>query len=172
MRGILIGSALVLAALPAWAQTQQQIDLCYSPTATDDQTIDGCTAMIQSGRYSGAELSHAFNNRAEGYIGKHEWDQVIQDDNQAIQVDPTNAQAYNNRGIAYKNKGLVDQAISEYTQAIALKPDYADAYYNRGLAYETKGQRDQAISDYRASLGFNPGDGDTLNAMKRLGVTP
>jgi tetratricopeptide (TPR) repeat protein len=172
MRRILIGLAFVLVALPAWAQTQEQIDWCSSPTATDDQTIAGCTAMIQSGRYSGSDLSNAYNDRADGHIGKSEWDMVVQDATQAIQIDPTNAEAFNNRGVAYRHKNLYDQAIADYTRAIALKPDYAHAYNNRGYAYEMKNQRDRAISDYRTALKLDPNYDHPREGLTRLGVAP
>ena len=148
MRGIFIGLGLGLglglgfglglapvAAGTASAQTKEQIDLCYSSTATAEQTIDGCTAMIKSGRYSGTELSHAFNNRSTGYSDKGQLDSAIADQTQAIKIDPTNAQAYNNRCQDQSKTGLYDQAIPDCTRALALKPDYANAYANRGYAY-------------------------------------
>ncbi len=173
MRRTLIGLALALpVALPAWAQTKQQIDWCSSTTATDDQTIAGCTAMIQSGRYTGSDLSHAFNNRGTGYSGKHEWDLAIQDATKAIQYDSTNAQAYNNRCYDYQIKDLYDQAIADCTRAIALKRDYARAYGNRGIAYEKKGLRDKAKSDFRAAAKIDPNDSTAKQGLKRLGATP
>ncbi len=171
MRRILIGLVLALVALPAWSQTQQQHDWCYSPTATDDQTIEGCTALVQSGRYTGTNLSTVLNSRSVGYQGKGQWDLAIQDETQAIQLDPTNAQAFNNRCADKYHKRLYDDAIPDCNQTIALKPDYAHAYYNRGLVYEDKGQRDQAITDYRAALKLNPNDKDSQAGLKRLGVT-
>ncbi len=173
MQRILIGLALALAAaLPAWAQTQQQIDWCYAPTATDDQTIAGCTAMIQSGRYTGTGLSHAYNNRSTGYSGKHQWDLALADQNRAIQADAKNAEAYNNRCDSYNHKSLYDQAIADCTRAIALKRNYAHAYEKRGFAYEKKGFRDKAKSDFRAALKINPKDSVASEGLKRLGAKP
>jgi hypothetical protein len=54
VRIIVVGLLLEPVALPALAQSQEQYDRCCCPTATDDQTIDACTALIISGRYSGA----------------------------------------------------------------------------------------------------------------------
>jgi hypothetical protein len=55
-------AAAILVALatgPAFGQTQQQRDWCYKDSATDDQTIAGCTALIQSGVTKGTDLASA-----------------------------------------------------------------------------------------------------------------
>ncbi len=172
MRGILIGLALALVAPAAWAQTQQQRDWCYSPTATDDQTVDGCTALIQSGRQTTTNQAAAYHNRGYAYENKGLYDQAIADDTQSLALNPNSAYAYNDRGLAYDGKHLYDRAIADYTRSIALKPDYAAAYNNRGSAYEKKGLRDPAVADYRASLRLNPNQNMPREGLTRLGATP
>ncbi len=172
MRGILIGLALALVFGPAWAQTQQQRDWCYSDTATDDQTIDGCTALIQSPQESPATKAEAYDNRGYAYKHKGLYDQAIADETQSLALNPNSAIAYNTRGLAYSHKGLYDLAIADYNRSIALKPDYAHAYYSRATAFEMKGLRDPAIADYRASLKINPSLQDVKDGLTRLGVTP
>jgi lipoprotein NlpI len=143
---------------PVAAQTQQ-IDWCvnknnaYSP----DLSIDGCTAVIQSGRPSGQGLAWAYYNRGNAYQAKGEYDRAIADYAQAIQLDPKDALAYyNNRGLAYRAKGEYDRAIADYTQAIQLEPKYALAYNSRGYAYHAKGEYDRAIADYNQAIQLDP----------------
>ena len=63
--------ASVTCAPPAQAQTKQQIDACeLKNSPTNEQQIDGCTAMIQSNWYSGQSLAAAFYNRANAYSRK------------------------------------------------------------------------------------------------------
>ena len=171
MRGLLIGLALALA-VPAWAQTPQQHDWCYSPTATGDQVIEGCTALIQSGRETTANQAAAYYNRGQAYRRKGLYDQAIADYSQAIGLKPDDPDAHIGRGVRYLNKGLYDQAIADFTRAIALKADYVIAYDNRGIAYEKKGLRDQAIVDYRAALKLDPNWQKAKDGLTRLGVTP
>jgi tetratricopeptide (TPR) repeat protein len=172
MRGIVIGLALALVAPAASAQTQQQHDWCYSDTATDDETIDGCTALIQSPQESPATKAEAYDNRGYAYKHKGLYDQAIADETQSLALNANSAIAYNTRGLAYSHKGLYDQAIADYNRSIALKPDYAHAYYSRATAFEMKGLRDPAIADYRASSRLDPNDPDAPAALKRLGATP
>jgi tetratricopeptide (TPR) repeat protein len=179
MRAILIGLALALVAPAALAQTQQQRDWCFSPTATDDQTIEGCTALVQSPQQSPTVKAAAYDARGFAYINKGLYDRAIADETDALALNPNSSSAYNNRGIAYDNKGLYDQAIADDTRAIALKSDAAsayngnaDSYINRGIAYERRGLRDQAIADYRAALKINPNLQKAKDGLTRLGVAP
>src|SRR6185437_1647794 len=155
-----------LIATPSWSQTAQQRTWCFSSAATDDETIDGCTALIQSGRET-TNLPTEFYNRGIGYDGKGLYDQAIADDTQAIALKPDYAEAYDNRGFAYDDKGLYDQAIADYTQAIALKPDFADAYTNRGSAYGKNGLYDQAVADYTKAIALKP---DGADAYRNRGL--
>ena len=172
MRGLLIGLVLALVAPAAWAQTPQQRDWCYSATASDDQTVDGCTALIQTGRETPANMADIYYNRAYAYDNKALYDQALADYNQAIALKPDFTFAYHNRGVSYRHKGLYDLAIADFTRAIALKPDYALAYKNRGLANENKGFHDPAVADFRAALKLDPNMQSAQDGLTRLGATP
>src|SRR5262245_54878914 len=93
-----------------------------------DVQIDGCTAVLQSGRGSFAE---AYHNRGVAYRAKGNTDHAIADYNEAIRLDPALAEAYSSRGMAYRAKGDTDHAIADYSEAIRLDPSFAEAYNNR-----------------------------------------
>ena len=75
-------------------------------------------------------------------------ERAIEDWDEAIRLDPQDADAYNNRGIAYHDLGEYQRAIEDYDEAIRLNPQAAYAYYNRGLAYERLGRQEQADRDF------------------------
>ena len=181
MRGLLIGLALALVAPAALAQTPQQRDWCYGPTATDDQTIDGCTAVIQSGRETSANQALAYDDRGFAYENKGLNDQAIADENQSLALDPANANGYMNRGNAFLAKGNFDAAIADYTRSVALKPNTQSAYNNSGgalayadraIAYEREGLRDKAIADFRTALSLDPNSPKAKAGLTRLGAAP
>ena len=126
MHRILIGLALMLAALPAWAQTPQQRDWCFNTDATDDQTVEGCNAVIQSGNFTGNNLAAAYFNRGLSYRHKNLLDSAISDYTQALAITPNDSDVYNNRGFAYEKKGQRDQAIADYRMAVKLRTDPND----------------------------------------------
>jgi tetratricopeptide (TPR) repeat protein len=161
--GALVASSLFLDG-PVSAQTQQQIDWCINKgnIFSHDLRINGCTASIQSGRWSGRELAWAFINRCWAYNDNGQPDRAIVDCDQAIQLNSQSAFAFNNRGISYGDKGQYDRAIQDYDQAIRLNPQYADAFNNRGFAYFNQRQYDRAIQDYDQAIRID------TNYMKAL----
>jgi tetratricopeptide (TPR) repeat protein len=98
---------------------------CYAREADGvslDQQISGCSAEILSGTLPNSDLAIAYSNRGSAYSDKGQLDRAIQDYDQAIMLDPSNAIAHYNRGIAYSAKGQLDPAIRDYDQAIKLDP--------------------------------------------------
>src|ERR1700740_1708386 len=130
-----------------------------------DSVIDGCTAVIQSGQEPREKLATAFDNRAVAYRRKGQYDRALQDYEQAIRLNPNNANAYNNRGIIYRIKGEYGRAIADYDEAIWLKNgDFPVAYYNRALAYADKGEYELSLRDFDAVVRFNAGNALALYA--------
>lgn len=80
--------------------------------------------------------------------------------NNALKLEPNNAETYYNRAVAYDNLGQYKPAIKDYNQAIHLKPDYAEAFYNRGTINNTIGQYQRAIEDFNEAIRFNPKDAE------------
>jgi len=98
----------------------------------------------------GVALAAAYNNRgwvykkrAFVYAVAGELDRAIADFDEAIRLDPKDADTYRNRGLAYNSKGSYDLAIVDFNEAIRLDPKNAVFYTNRGNVYNRKGDYDQ-----------------------------
>ena len=76
--------------------------------------------------------------------------------NQAIRLEPDNANGYANRGNAFNNAYKYDRAIEDYNEALRLKPDFAQAFSDRGAAWYFKGEYQKAIADYDDALRLYP----------------
>jgi hypothetical protein len=50
--------------------------------------INGCTAVIESGKFTGKDLANIFNSRGNAYAMKREFDRAIADYDQAILLAP------------------------------------------------------------------------------------
>jgi tetratricopeptide (TPR) repeat protein len=68
----------------------------------------------------------------------------IQDYNQAIKLNPENADAFINRGNTYTKLKQFEKAIQDYNQAIKLNPKHPDAFINRGNTYTDLKQFEKA----------------------------
>jgi tetratricopeptide (TPR) repeat protein len=98
--------------------------------------------------------------------------------NNAIKLEPNNAETYTKRGAAYISLGQYLQAIEDLNKAIGLKQDYAFAYNNRGAAYINLGQYKKAIEDLSKAISLkqdyesaynNRGGAYLLEGNKELG---
>jgi tetratricopeptide (TPR) repeat protein len=125
--------------------------------------ISGCTAMIDSGQYSGRNLALAYNNRGNTYIELGEYSRAIEDFDQAVRLVPNNAIPYTGRGDAYGELGQRARAIEDYDKAVQLDPGYSLAFSNRGVEYAALGDYARAIEDFDQALRLDPGDASFYN---------
>jgi tetratricopeptide (TPR) repeat protein len=155
-----LATALAVASFqsaPTLAQTPQDWANCLvGDLSTPDLALEGCTAVIKTGEQILRRLATAYNNRGVAYRLKANYAQAIDDFNEAIRLEPKNANAFNNRGVAYRNMGDLDRAVADYDQAILIRPDYFAAFYNRGLALADKQEYAKAIADFTTALRANP----------------
>src|SRR5258708_31972024 len=103
---IVVGALLVVTgSLPAPAQSYELLKKwCYGD-ATDDQTIQGCDAVIKSARETPEGIADAVGNRGLAYKNKRQLDRAMQDYDEAIRRYPGGSNIYNLRGSLYDDKG-------------------------------------------------------------------
>jgi tetratricopeptide (TPR) repeat protein len=101
---------------------------------------------------------------------KREFDLAIADFDEAIRIDPSDANTYISRAASYSNNKNGDKkenskkAINDYMEAIRLGTDMeATVHYNLGVAYSSLGDKKRAIAEYTESIRLNPNDVRTFN---------
>jgi tetratricopeptide (TPR) repeat protein len=148
---------VLFATASAFGASKKDISDCQQ--ADDlDRTIAGCSRVLNDRGESQGYRAIAYNNRGFVWHDKGDLDRAIADYNEAIRLDPKQANAYRNRGNAWREKGDLDRAIADLSEAIRLDPKYANAYVNRGNVWHDKGDIDRAIADYNEATGLNPKD--------------
>jgi tetratricopeptide (TPR) repeat protein len=158
LRTILAVVVIVFAGVSAArAQTYDQLSAwCYGDS-TDDQTIQGCDAVIASGRAQGNDLAAAYGARAYAYNRKGDYARAMVDHDVAIRMNPNDAMLRNNRGWTYNNMRQYQRALQDLDEAIRMNPRLAEAYNNRGVAYNGLRQFDRAIQEYDEAIRLRPG---------------
>ena len=67
---------------------------------------------------------------------------------EAIKLDPKNAEAYFDRGLIYGGLGESEMELADFSTTIALDPGHASAYERRFQCFSDLGQKDQAVKDW------------------------
>ncbi len=160
MRSIIVVASIVLfggTGSPACAQSFEQLKKwCSGVGVSDEQTIQGCDAVIRSGKQSPEDQAKAFYLRGDTYSGMGQIDRAIQDFDQAIKLKPDYAVAFLNRSWAYDLKDQMDRAIDDMGKFIELQPADPDGYAIRGSKYVRIGQYDRALRDFDQAIKLKP----------------
>jgi Flp pilus assembly protein TadD len=82
------------------------------------------------------------------------------DFNEAIRLNPNDAEAYQCRGTLRYQQGDIEGAIADFNEAIRLAPNYAEAYSNRGAVRLLNGDIEGATADYNEAIRLEPNDAD------------
>ena len=80
---------------------------------------------------------------------------------QAIKLDPKNAEAYFIRGYCYlalNTKSTLDNAVASFRQALAIKPDSVPYHRLLALAYGRLDQGQEALGEYVKIIKLAPND--------------
>ena len=76
-----------------------------------------------------------------------EYDQIMQDYDKIVQLNPDFVFAYYNRANLRCSQRDYRSALVDYNEAIARNPEFAEAYYNRGLTRLYLGDTARGIAD-------------------------
>lgn len=120
LRGIGGAVAFVAMMMSAMAQLSPHWQACTGNPGIDwDQQIKSCTALIQSGTESKENVAIAYYNRALAYENKDDYTRAIADYDEALRLDPDDADALLYRGLDKQRLG--DKAGGEADVAAAKR---------------------------------------------------
>lgn len=89
---------------------------------------------------------------AAANIAERNFEEALQNFNQAISNNPQFVMAYNARANLKKDMGDEKGAMADYNKALELDPKYSKALYNRGILKAAKKDYMGAIKDYDQSI--------------------
>ncbi|HEX5105116.1 MAG TPA: protein kinase, partial [Pirellulaceae bacterium] len=101
--------------------------------------------------------------RRSTFFAMGDWDKVVVDSSQLIELNPNEAGNWNWRGVAHSRQGQKETALADYSRAIQLNPLEPIFWKNRGTCYSELGEHDKAITDYSKALELSSEDASTLN---------
>ena len=147
------------------------------------QLIGSATAEVRDGLPTAAPRVGP-SVRHSNHVGGHatwcalhfvrrEYRLAIEDCDEALTENPTDADTYSNRGGAYLMISEPDRAMQDFETAIRLKPDDVLLHYNLAGALMQKGEHAKAVAAYTEAIRLDPGLAPAYNnrgyALELLG---
>ena len=164
----LIALTLLPVAAPASAQDYALMKKwCYEDTAAD-RILQGCDAVLKSGRESKEDLAIAHYNLGSASLDTGRYDAARQEFDQAIKFRPDYAAAFGGRGLAFLKLGQLDAAIADYSAALVLRPGLSQALFGRGVARRKTGDVAGGDADIAAARAIR---GDIDKDFAKYGVS-
>lgn len=149
----------------AWADDQQvcfcKSDDCIWKDVGIEPGIRACSRIIQSGEYTETSVAKIYSRRGWWKSQKKDYDSALQDYDEAVRLDPKNAEAYEERGNVWQYKDDDDRAIADFNASNRVDQAYAPPYLWRGEIYQQKGDIVGARAEYHAALALPGKDTET-----------
>lgn len=103
-------------------------------------------------------MAWAYNNRCLArMVAGHDLAEALSDCDEALKLQPDNAQTRETRGFIFLKLGERDIALREYEAALRTDPDRPLALYGRGLVRVAKGDLKSGEADKAAARALMPG---------------
>ena len=107
-----------------------------------------------------AELKHelpaVYVTLARVHNGRGQSNLALQEIQQALQLEPSNADALLTEATVYGSMGQQDRAENTYKRAAALRPQYWGGFYELGAFYYRNGRNAEAAAEFEHVLQMTP----------------
>ncbi|OPH10107.1 tetratricopeptide repeat protein [Cylindrospermopsis raciborskii] len=100
-----------------------------------------------------------YKNRADHLYQLGEYEEAVENYNQAIALNINYVDAYYQRGKIYFNRGIYEAAVDDFSMVIKTQPNYGDAYYYRGNCWLIMGNKQTASGDFKKAADIYWQDG-------------
>ncbi|MEO1637214.1 MAG: DnaJ domain-containing protein [Cyanobacteria bacterium J06631_9] len=111
------------------------------------------------------QLSEAYLRRAEVFYVQGNDTRVLDNCQQAILLNSTEAKTYYYQGLSRYRLGYVESALAAFTDAITCDPDDARYHYRRGIAHQDLRESKAAAQDFRRASQLYRQQGDLASAQ-------
>jgi tetratricopeptide (TPR) repeat protein len=98
------------------------------------------------------------------YLDMKQNENALSSFQEALRIDPNNANAHRDSGVAYYQLKQFSQALESLQRAIRLKPDNANAHLWLGMTYVKLGKKDDALQVYNRLLTLDKEQAQKLYA--------
>lgn len=141
-----LATTLLFVLLTAGTAAANPMQKCTKGYGSE--VVEGCTALIDSRKFNGAQLSDLFNNRGVGYSQNGDREKALDDFSTAQKINVRNARAFRNAALELTYLERFDEAIEKISVAIKLEPSSMLNYGVRAEIYERANNLEEAIKSH------------------------
>src|SRR5262249_42689243 len=142
--------------LPAWADQSDALEQCAANSPMSPQRrLESCTAAIAGQQQNPQSLAIAYDRRGDVYLSLRDYGRANADFDQAVKLDPRNANAFNDRGRAVAATEQFYRAIADFDEATALDAKPVCELVNRGKALRRLDRRAPPIQAVHRARRFH-----------------
>jgi tetratricopeptide (TPR) repeat protein len=96
-------------------------------------------------------------------------EEALAAEDEAIRLNPNDAQCYYDRAIVHTMRGEADAALADCDAALKFRPDWIDLHYRRGIVHATlKGDYTKALADMEEANRADPNNAAVRSWLARL----
>lgn len=121
-----VGWILLLGSAMACGQARE-LNAKKCASNEPEPSLQGCTALIESGREAPTNLAADYARRGASYSKLGQYGKAIADFSASLQRDAKNAHTLDLRGRAYQHTQQYDLALADLNAAVQLEPGSARA---------------------------------------------
>ena len=126
--------------------------LTYRELGQTEKSIQSFKRLLSLDSDYGAQarqlLAQPYLDRGNDLSDRGQQDLAIFEYDEAIRLNPEDANSYVLRGNSYSELGRHERGIDDFDRAIELDSGKAEVYRRRGDSYAALGQHDKAFEDY------------------------
>ncbi|HZZ77499.1 MAG TPA: tetratricopeptide repeat protein [Gemmataceae bacterium] len=162
MRLVLVTAILMVSAVPAFAQSTEDLLNAATKALRGKQPAEALK-LASKAVASDPDSVAALTLRASIYDALDKHAEAAADYRKVLDIVAVTHQA---RGVAAFKAGKIKESIDEFDRFIALKPDAKISHWQRGISYYYAGRYDDGRTQFEGSQDFD--SNDVENAVWRF----
>jgi tetratricopeptide (TPR) repeat protein len=150
---------------------ESNADNAGKPVETTGAQVLQATGALEKGepgnQHENVQLSHGappandgnfYRERGIVAYGNGDLLGAIGNFDEAIRLNPADAQSYNNRGNVWDELGIFERALADYGEALRIDPNSPAVFHDRAILWQRKGALDNALIDLDRAIRFSFAD--------------
>jgi tetratricopeptide (TPR) repeat protein len=148
--------AVVVAPVAALADSADEPAVCAVESKLPPGEVIGICGLVIGSNTTSATRVHALVTRAELHRKMEHYDLAMADCEEAIRLDPANAEAFDLRGNVLASDKKFERALDDFDRSIRLDPKFARAFSDRAVTFGLMHEPRLAVRDYTEAVRLDP----------------